>query len=184
MCNISAPDIDDKLRLLCPNIIELDLSKNLLSSWSDVFAICNQLNSLNTLQVSYNLMHIPDNYESFQFTTVKILICAYMKLNWSDLRKITHVFNCVEQLIVPYNEITSIEEIDAENVVNLWKIDLEGNRISWKSILKLDSCVNLNEINLTSTQIDLIRLQSGIFKQLRKLCISRNEINDVSVKFK
>jgi hypothetical protein len=35
----------------CPKIIELDLSRNLLSRWRDVWEICNQLKHLRRLKV-------------------------------------------------------------------------------------------------------------------------------------
>jgi hypothetical protein len=35
----------------CPKIIELDLSRNLLSHWRDVWEICNQLKDLRRLKV-------------------------------------------------------------------------------------------------------------------------------------
>lgn len=37
----------------CPNIEQLDLSRNLLSSWRHVWDICNQLKSLKKLKVKY-----------------------------------------------------------------------------------------------------------------------------------
>lgn len=36
---------------LCPNIIELDLSKNLINSWQIIAEICSQLRSLQSLDV-------------------------------------------------------------------------------------------------------------------------------------
>lgn len=35
----------------CPKIVELDLSRNLLSRWRDVWEICNQLKQLKRLKV-------------------------------------------------------------------------------------------------------------------------------------
>lgn len=43
----SAPDI----AATCPKIVELDLSRNLLSRWRDVWGICNQLKRLKRLKV-------------------------------------------------------------------------------------------------------------------------------------
>jgi len=38
----------------CPNIIELDLSRNLLSRWRDVWEICTPLKHLRRLKVKYH----------------------------------------------------------------------------------------------------------------------------------
>ena len=37
----------------CPKIKELDLSRNLLDSWHEVFDICRQLQSLRLLKLKY-----------------------------------------------------------------------------------------------------------------------------------
>ena len=42
-----------QLGQLCPNITELDISKNLLNDWSIVFDICSQLEKLTWLNVRY-----------------------------------------------------------------------------------------------------------------------------------
>lgn len=40
-----------KIATTCPNVIELDLSRNLLSHWRDVWSICNQLKRLQRLRL-------------------------------------------------------------------------------------------------------------------------------------
>jgi len=46
-------DCWDKVKDTCPNITELDLSRNLLEAWADVVVICRGLQNLEILKVKY-----------------------------------------------------------------------------------------------------------------------------------
>lgn len=48
---LDATRTSEQIRHTCPNIIELDLSRNLLESWTDVATICAPLNQLRRLKV-------------------------------------------------------------------------------------------------------------------------------------
>jgi len=43
----------DQVKVTCPNITELDLSRNLLEAWEDVAVICRGLQKLEILKVKY-----------------------------------------------------------------------------------------------------------------------------------
>lgn len=49
MQNVSSVGMD--LKELCPNIRELDISKNLISNWNTVFLVCEQLEQLEWLNL-------------------------------------------------------------------------------------------------------------------------------------
>jgi hypothetical protein len=44
---------------VCPNVVELDLSRNLIERWEDVVAICAPLKGLRSLRVKYGFCVIP-----------------------------------------------------------------------------------------------------------------------------
>lgn len=44
---------EEDIRETCPNIVELDLSRNLLERWEDVAKICRQLKRLKSLRLKY-----------------------------------------------------------------------------------------------------------------------------------
>ena len=44
-------ELASQIAATCPKIIELDLSRSLLSRWSDVWNICNQLKQLKRLRL-------------------------------------------------------------------------------------------------------------------------------------
>lgn len=49
--NVSGPGEQGELLKLCPNIEELDLSRNLLHSWQSVARIADQLRHLKILNI-------------------------------------------------------------------------------------------------------------------------------------
>lgn len=51
MQNVNGAGDDLELKTLCPNICELDISKNLINNWKSVFLICAQLETLEWLNV-------------------------------------------------------------------------------------------------------------------------------------
>lgn len=49
--NVSSVGAPFELQALCPNIREIDVSKNLFASWSSIFDICAQLQHLYWINV-------------------------------------------------------------------------------------------------------------------------------------
>jgi hypothetical protein len=58
---------------VCPNVVELDLSRNLIERWEDVVAICAQLKALRSLRVKYGFC-IPIVYGCFCGVDVRSII--------------------------------------------------------------------------------------------------------------
>ena len=52
MCKAGLPH--DGLRSLCPNVVDLDISNNYLSNWSEVLNILSQLPCLKYVNVARN----------------------------------------------------------------------------------------------------------------------------------
>jgi hypothetical protein len=50
-----------KIRDVCPNIVELDLSRNLFEKFGDVVDICGELDGLRSLRIKY----IKPNHSTF-----------------------------------------------------------------------------------------------------------------------
>lgn len=182
--NVSSAGSCTELGQKCPNIEELDISKNLISSWKEIFDIGQQLPKLHWLNVSENFMTIPENYTDYRFPNIRTLICGSMELTWNDVLKIVSVFPNIEEFRVPNNHITNLSLVD--NFQDLKLLDLEGNLIgSWDEVCKLRTALNLEQLNIENIGISSIRFSEtvpkvSIFRSLRKLCIVNNLINDVS----
>ncbi|XP_019872154.1 tubulin-specific chaperone E isoform X2 [Aethina tumida] len=177
--NVNSPGRPMELKNLCPNIRELDISKNLLSSWLDIFDICSQLEHLHWINVSENYLTLPDNYSDFIFPNIKTLICGYMNLKWSDVLKLSTVFPNVEELRVPYNDITVLCIPKNTTLINLKMLDLEGNSIEhWSEIMKLSIIGTLQQLNLENINLKSIEIDKtdNIFINLIKINLSNNDI--------
>lgn len=166
------------LQKLCPNIQELNIAKNLFTSWSDIYDICSQLPHLYWLNVSANVLSITKNCDQ-TFPNIKTLICSHMNLNWDDLQQILKVFTNIQDLRLPFNQIHQIIINDDSNLTNLQTLDLDGNKIeSWSEIMKLSSLPHLENINLAETQINNIYLNETSFPCLKKINLRNNLIDN------
>jgi len=153
--------------------------KNLLIDWSQIFNICSQLEHLQWLNVSENLLKIPEDYHKYLFPNLKVLICGMMQLTCSDVLQLSKVFPNVEELRVPHNNIDTLDTT-FKDFMELKLLDLEGNQIhKWDEICKLVVITSLEQINLENTGISKIKFDgSNIFQNLKKIIISNNGIND------
>ncbi|EFN86898.1 tubulin-specific chaperone E [Harpegnathos saltator] len=178
-----------ELEELCPNLEELDISRNLINSWKIIADICSQLHSLARLDVSENHLPVEEDVVALKnsFSTVKHLTIARMNYNWSDIQQCLSMFPSIEELSVSFNIVTTIEDIPLRtNLIKIVTLILEGNLISNSDeILKLGSLPCLEYLNLNSNKIDGIRFPSStstdktvLFPSLRQLHISENHISE------
>ncbi|KAH0951299.1 hypothetical protein HN011_002077 [Eciton burchellii] len=178
----------DELKKLCPNVEELDISKNLINSWKIVIEICSQLHLLVRLNVSENYLPI-ENTTIWKnvFPTIKHLTLTRMNYSWSDIQQCMSMFPSIEELSISFNIVTIIEDIPANaNLISIVTLILEGNLISnWDEILKLGFLPRLENLNLNLNKLDNIRFppstltnaKTALFPSLRQLHISENHIS-------
>ncbi|KAJ8950146.1 hypothetical protein NQ314_007999 [Rhamnusium bicolor] len=180
--NVSNTGAPYELNSLCPNIREIDISKNLISSWKEIFNICCQLKYLHWINISENILTFPENCEDLVFPHITVLICGYMKINWEDVNKLSKVFPNIEELRVPYNNITDLSTPKHHNLKKLKVLDLEGNYIrQWSEINKLHVVTSLEHMILENTALENIYFESNSlpvddFSNLNKLNINNNLI--------
>ncbi|KAJ8925192.1 hypothetical protein NQ315_001378 [Exocentrus adspersus] len=182
--SVSSIGTPNELCGLCPNIRDIDVSKNLLSCWSDIFLMCSQLEHLFVLNVSENILFFPENCEDYVFPNITVLICGYMMLTWSDVIKLSSIFPKVKELRVPYNNITNLMVPVQHHLICLKVLDLEGNAIRhWTEVNKLSLLLTLEHLILENTKLEDIRfdatfIPSSHFPSLTKLNITANLINE------
>ncbi|KAJ8974188.1 hypothetical protein NQ317_004867 [Molorchus minor] len=180
--NVSTTGAPYELSGICPNLREIDISKNLLSSWTEIFNICSQLNHLYWLNVSENMLTFPDNYREYIFPNITVLICGYMGLNWEDVKRISNIFPNIEELRAPYNNITDLSTPEHHSLLKLQVLDLEGNDIRyWSQVNKLSVIPTLEQLIMENTKLENIHFESKSvpvedFPKLSKLNISENLI--------
>ncbi|XP_022905400.1 tubulin-specific chaperone E [Onthophagus taurus] len=171
------------IRALCPNIIELDISKNLIKSWLTIFDICSQLDNLEWLNVSENILEFPPDLDDYCYGSVRVLICNAMKLTWNNVLQLGKIFPNLEELRVPNNNITTLDTPEDHKLVHLKLLDLENNLIqNWEEILKLKFLKNLEQMILENIKLNKIYFEDQEkiidFSHLKKLVLTNNLIND------
>lgn len=108
-----------------------------------------------------------------------------MTLSWEDVNKLSSVFPNIEELRVPYNNITNLTIPNHHNLKQLRILDLEGNSIKqWSEINKLSVISSLEQMMLEDTKLENIYFQSNVvpiseFPNLNKLNINNNFIKEV-----
>ncbi|XP_015429023.1 PREDICTED: tubulin-specific chaperone E [Dufourea novaeangliae] len=178
-----------ELEELCPNLEELDISRNLINSWRIIADICCQLHSLIRLNVSENYLPTGENMKTLSnsFLMVEHLTMAKMNYNWFDIQQCLCMFPSIQELSVSFNMISIIQKpLEDENLMKISRLTLEGNLISnWDEILKLGSLPRLEYLNLNLNKIDKIRFPSTkptaktpAFPVLRQLHLSQNNISE------
>ncbi|XP_034940135.1 tubulin-specific chaperone E [Chelonus insularis] len=186
---VSCAGAPGELEELCPNVEQLDISRNLINSWRTVGDICWQLKHLEHLDVSENILPTPEDGKNLKnaFTKVNQLTMARMNYTWDDVEWCTSLFPSLKILHVPFNNICILKEPETDaSLKQLVVLSLEGNGINdWTEILKLGKLESLENLNLNSNNIDVIRLprddengKTSMFPALRQLHLSKNLINE------
>lgn len=108
-----------------------------------------------------------------------------MNITWEDVNKVSSVFPNIEELRVPYNNITNLTTPNHHNLKRLKVLDLEGNNIKqWSEVNKLSVIPSLEHMMLENTKLENISFDSNLvlisdFPNLGKLNINNNLIKEV-----
>ena len=165
------------------SLTDLDLSMNLLTEWSEVAMIINQMPQMKVLNVSDNRLNLPHQGISV-FCDIQVLYLNRMEYDWANVSCCAQFFTHLRQLHVCYNQIDSIENVLYLPFTEMRLLNIEGNPItSWNALLPLGDLPQLqtliaNECGLTSVRFPGSVTPSDCFSALESLSISRNEIAD------
>ncbi|XP_050549145.1 tubulin-specific chaperone E [Daktulosphaira vitifoliae] len=164
----------------CPNISDLELCNNCFSNWITIAQIAKQLVNLTNLNLSFNNIKIPSNFENLKdcFGNLKKIILGNLNYSWNDVMSLCQVFPLLVELEVPQNNIDKLK-ITSHIINNLVTLNLENNQLSWPEINKLHSLKNLECLNLNRNKIDVIQIQPSTFSSLKFLMISHNMISSM-----
>ncbi|RAK77777.1 putative tubulin-specific chaperone [Aspergillus fijiensis CBS 313.89] len=167
----------EEIEQTCPKITELDLSRNLLTSWSAMARICERLRHLKSLKLGGNRFGPVE--EGLTFNKITELYLDETLLAWDEISAITHQFPSLTLLSASANQISTISSPLSGNITRL---TLENNDFTSLSALKpLTSLPNLQHLSLRSNAIGTITtpedLTPLIFPSLTSLDLSRNKIS-------
>ncbi|CAI5745260.1 unnamed protein product [Peronospora destructor] len=181
------------LRTLAPKLTELDLSRNLFSTWDDILAILRELPLLETLILSGNRFALQvqsDNQdEDEDFGNVKVLVLNQTLLRWDQVGKlVTRHFSKLEQLHLVGNEYVddqlSVFQSSGGWVETLAVLDLSLNHfVSWEKLLRTVGKMfkNLNQLILNGNCIVTLVVENDRpvteFQKLTTLSLSENLVD-------
>ncbi|KAK4983376.1 hypothetical protein LTR66_008844 [Elasticomyces elasticus] len=137
------------IRQTCPNVTELDLSRNLLETWSNITQITSSMPALTSLSASNNnLGCLTDFTPTSTLTTITLENNAFEKL--TDLSPLAKL-RLLQKLVLKNNQISAIPlvvssdvSVDSTSPVDfastVYDIDVSSNQIlSWSFINALPS---------------------------------------------
>ncbi|KAJ5779496.1 hypothetical protein N7457_007216 [Penicillium paradoxum] len=173
-----------KIGETCPKITDLDLSRNLLSRWRDVWDICNQLKQLKKLKLSGNRFQaLGDN---LMFNGITELHLEETLLTWDEIAAIASRFPDLTSLTASANQLS---EITCPLPSTITTLNLEHNEIASISALRhLAALPNLEHLSVRGNCISTVNenttdttLDFQFPPTLRSLDISRNNITSWSI---
>ncbi|GKZ18476.1 hypothetical protein AbraIFM66951_003354 [Aspergillus brasiliensis] len=163
----------------CPQITELDLSRNLLTTWSGVARICERLKFLKALKLIGNRLGPLE--EGLKFEGITTLHIDETLLEWEEISALTYQFPVLNSLSASANQLSMLP-IPLSNTIT--RLTLENNDLtSLSSIKSLTSLSRLEHLSLRGNNISTIHDTSNAsdttfqFPQtLHSLDLSRNKI--------
>ncbi|XP_077862097.1 tubulin-specific chaperone E-like [Saccoglossus kowalevskii] len=183
---ISSAGAEGHIEKTSPNVTELDLSKNLLSSLEQVANITKQMKSLKTLKLSENRLQLPLQSTKLDtaFQNVSELFLNYMKLTWKDIVQLSPVLPSLKNLHVCFNDISTIPRLD-NSFESLELLNLESNNIAdWKSVQHLGQLPRLSSLILNMNSIPEISFKetacgekTKLFPALKSISLNDNKLS-------
>ncbi|KAK7412798.1 hypothetical protein VNO78_04433 [Psophocarpus tetragonolobus] len=192
---ISSPGIPAHINNTVPNIIELDLTGNLLSEWKDVGTICEQLPAMTTINLSNNLMS-PYKSELPLLKNIQVVVLNNTGVDWEQVELLRQSLTTIEELHIMGNNISRILSGSSSMVQGfdyLRLLNLEDNRVDdWDEIMKLSQLRSLEKLYLNRNCLNSLfypdnggQHDSEVtcynpFQNLRCLLLGSNNIGDLA----
>nr|XP_033792124.1 tubulin-specific chaperone E isoform X2 [Geotrypetes seraphini]XP_033792125.1 tubulin-specific chaperone E isoform X2 [Geotrypetes seraphini] len=172
----------------CPNIMSLNLSKNLLS-WDKVADIACQLKKLEILDLSENKLGVPSDLVSFTsaFINLRVLCLNGTGVMWTEVLMYSPMWPLLEELYLASNNITVLER-PVNTLQSLKILDLLNNKLIDENQLQhIAYLPRLEQLIISNTGISSIHFpdvgygcKSAMFPSLRSLAVNNNKIADWS----
>lgn len=111
-CDIATAGEREALVAKCSNVEELDLAKNKLNHWHEVFGILEQMPRLKFVNLSFNVLSKPlevslDKGKKWEELRSLVLNSTYV--NWDSVQEILDHLPCLEELHLSLNDYNNVE---------------------------------------------------------------------------
>ncbi|XP_072107133.1 tubulin-specific chaperone E isoform X1 [Mobula birostris] len=188
-CKVSHVIDEDEISSICPNVIELNLAKNLFLSWDQVAQITRHLRKLEHLDLSQNKLMLISNPVSLSdaFANLKSLAIQYNGLTWAQVLECAPMWPVLERAHLSSNAISVLDR-PVGVLQNLTLLDLSSNPLAGADQLvhiaylpRLEQLI-LSNTGLTSLYFDDVQPDSktAMFPKLKSLAIDKNRIAEFS----
>jgi hypothetical protein len=179
------PEHDPLLKQIGENIIEIDLSANLISDYNTLHGITNNFPQLNTLNLTACRFvelekELPAN---LTFNNVTVLVLNDCAMPWSQIEKLKKSFPNLQELHLGKNNLRTIDAT-GEFVIGfdqLTTLNISDNAFeNWSEITKLGKLPKLQRLFLNNNKITSISVHESaqLFLSLNSLSMSDNLIAD------
>lgn len=174
----SPPEIEK----VCPAIEDLDLSKNLLSSWTQLCVIVKQLPQLSCLRLSKNrFVPVPKMTPLEGFNNLQKLVLHDVLISAGEICQLAKSMPLLSNLQLGYNDIGLLPVFPPSDFSNLIQLNLENNPISsWDNVVDaLGDLPLLEKLDLSHTAIRNLAYRSKTFLKLNTLLLQGSKIEDL-----
>lgn len=176
------------LETLLPRLHSVDVSHSLLSSWIAVADIARQLPRLRFLNVSGNMLCIPDHPEELKKSlnpVVHLVLNNMLVYSWMDLLTCCTMFPELRNLQVAFNKLDVLGPIPCGLFDCLEELDIGQNPVSsWEEVCYLGSLPRLESLNANSCCLKRITFpatsvadKTPLFPHLKRLMLANNPLD-------
>nr|XP_004659697.2 tubulin-specific chaperone E [Jaculus jaculus]XP_045004659.1 tubulin-specific chaperone E [Jaculus jaculus] len=188
-CAVSCAGEKGRIAEACPNIVSINLSKNLFSSWDEVMHIAEQLRSLEVLDLSKNQLQFPSEsvMPAGTFSALKVLILTQTGVSWAEVLRLAPRWPVLEYLCLNSNNLC-ISERPTDVLQTVTLLDLSCNPLIDGNQLHLIAYLpRLEELILSNTGLSSIHFpdagfgcKTSMFPSLKYLVVDDNQISQWS----
>ncbi|KAF0974939.1 hypothetical protein FDP41_006044 [Naegleria fowleri] len=182
--------IQEGLGSLFGNVKSIDLTANLITSWSQVEIILKEFPKLQNLILSSNRFSSLEIQNTQPYVSVKILVMNDVAMNWGIFaEKILPLFPQVEEVhfrdnnvtdqdlertLLNYNSLKRIQCLNREEFPSLKSLSVTNNNIEeWDSINELNKFSCLEELRLDNNAIQekygVTNTRQGVIARIKSL---------------
>lgn len=109
-CDIATAGESDALVAKCSNVEELDLAKNKLDQWTEVFGILEHMPRLKFVNLSFNSLSKPIEMSlDKRWDELRNLVLNSTYVNWESVQKILKHLPSLEELHLSLNEYNNVD---------------------------------------------------------------------------
>lgn len=160
-CGVSTAGLPSEgLESLCPNVVDLDLSGNCLTEWSEVLDILSQLPCLKFVNIAKNSLGdknaVLEQWNK-SLPGIENMVLNDTMVSWSDILQLSKHIQSLKELHLCGNDYERVECNNIDITQHLPKLNclrMNNNKIqSWEEIWKLRHLPNLESLILSENPL-------------------------------